>query len=166
MTSKAILGSDWNDEYDLARGIAAELLDDYLEVATNLDKDIEEKTEAYKAGARDLEIKARASKEPGALQSLDPNCDVLPKKGRNRMSNDMAAYFESLFKICSHPTRTERRAIAEHCGVSLHQVTQWFTNRRFREPKGDSPDDGSTMFVPSPMTSPESYNESTFADSP
>ncbi|AOW02477.1 uncharacterized protein YALI1_C09885g [Yarrowia lipolytica] len=166
MTSKAILGADWNDEYSLAKGIAAELLDDYLEVAANLDKDIEAKSEAYEASTKDLEVKARALKEADKLQSLDHNCDVFPKKVRNRLSNEVTAYLDSLFKICSHPTRTERRIIGEHCGISLHQVTQWFTNRRFREPKTDSPDDGSTRFIPSPMTSPGSIDECSFPESP
>ncbi|KAG5360732.1 Mating-type protein [Yarrowia sp. B02] len=166
MVGKAIFGTDWTDEYDLAKGVAAELLDDFLEVATNLDRDIEEKSQDIAARARAaLEVKAKIEKGADVLQCLDPNGDILPKKVRNRLSNDVAAYLECLFKICSHPTRTERRLIGEHCGISLHQVTQWFTNRRFREPKTDSSDE-STMFIPSPMTSPESMDDCVYPDSP
>ncbi|KAG5373311.1 Mating-type protein [Yarrowia sp. C11] len=161
MISKAFSGADWNDEYNIAKGIATELLDDYLEVTANLEKDIEAKSEAVGVA------NAGALKEANnTLRSLDPNCKVPPKKVRNRLSNEVAAYLDSLFKICSHPTRTERRLIGEHCGISLHQVTQWFTNRRFREPKGVSSDDidAATMFIPSPMASPESMDDYNYHD--
>lgn len=131
--------------------MSTELLDDYFEVAVNLEKDLAQ----------------RVKKEDCINgQSQRATCDSIPKKGRHRLTAEVAAYFDSVFKICPHPTRVERGLIGDHCGVSLHHVTQWFTNRRFRESKGVSTVSNNrecdTHIIPSPVTSPESIDSPTF----
>lgn len=62
--------------------------------------------------------------------------NALPAKKRTSITPESKEFLERVFKAKRTPNSTERKVIAEKCGLTPLQVRVWFTNKRMRNKEG------------------------------